>query len=169
MELAGEGYAQDIIESAIKTRINQLTGDEETDPEEEEKVPYEDLFEDVLGGEIKEDEISIYGSSDVTAAVEKFDGTPKSLQDFNIIVADILEGKIREGKKKTEAIGGIKSSITRKYKQEWMDAYNRKDKETYEGIQNKLKQLKVDEKYLYDGSDWTAWKKAAKEEQEEKK
>ena len=82
MELAGEGYAQDIIESAIKTRINQLNGDEEADPEEEMKVPYEDLFADVLGGEIEEDAVSIYGSSDVAAAVDKFDGTPKSLEGF---------------------------------------------------------------------------------------
>ena len=168
MELAGEGYAQDIIESAIKTRINQLNGDEEADPEEEMKVPYEDLFADVLGGEIEEDAVSIYGSSDVAAAVDKFDGTPKSLEDFNVMAEDILTGKVRDGKKKTEAIGEIKSSITRKYKQAWIDAYNRKDKETYEGIQNKLKQLKVGGKYLYGGDDWISWKDAAKKSQEEK-
>ena len=101
--------------------------------------------------------------------IEQYADTKESLRNYETVVQDMYQTKIDNGMEDNKARSSIRSSITRAYKEKWIKAYNTGNKEVYEGIQRKLKQLKVDGKYLYDGSDWTAWKKAAKEEKEKEK
>ena len=90
-----------------------------------------------------------------------------SLKAFNAVAEDYYETKKKNGVKKKEAIGDLRSIITRKYKKEWISAYNSGNTVACEEIQNRLKQLKVEGIYLYSGKNWTDWRKDAKEKEKE--
>ncbi|MCB7317516.1 hypothetical protein [Lacrimispora sp. 210928-DFI.3.58] len=168
-QLIAEGYSGELVSSAVDMRIKQLAGDEDIDWEAEEQTNPDDLYEGVMAaeGEAEAPEIELktpYSSSDLVEAVKKTDSSDKkSYEEYNAIVSRLYQTKKENGMKESKIPGSIKSAITKEYKEKWIEAYRNKDQETYEAIQNKLKQLKVNGKYLYGGDDWISWRKEAKE------
>lgn len=159
--LVNDGYDIALVQSAVKSAYNKMTDSEEAeidiDKEMEEAVDtlYEDILNGRQGGKIEFG--TIYEHKDVVRLVEKFDGSKDGLQEFNRVADSIVESKMKEGKKKGEAISGLKSSITSKYKQEFVEAYRKGDKKRCEDIQNRLKYLRVKGETLYSGNDWNRW------------
>ncbi|MCI6138501.1 MULTISPECIES: hypothetical protein [Clostridia] len=166
-ELIAEGYAGKLVTSVIDSRINQLSTGEEIDWEAEAKTDPDELYGEILTGEEDEEERSIYSSRDILGAVEQVDNTVKSLNTFKAISAEIIDSKTKAGKTKSEAISSIKSSITRSYKEKWIAAYLEGNRKEYEAIQAKLNVLRVDGKNIYSGTDYSSWRKAAKEKERE--
>lgn len=162
-ELMAEGYAGKLIGSAIESRMTQLSTGEDIDWEAEAALEPDELYGEILTGKPEEEgEWSMYGTGDVIDAIEMFDNTAKSLDTFNRISKSIVDSKVKSGKKEKDVIGTLKSAITRKYKAEWIAAYKKRDRASYEAIQNKLKFLKVNGKALYNSEDWGNWLKDAK-------
>lgn len=168
-ELIAEGYAGKLVSSAVDTRINQLSGKEEIDWEEEAATDPDELYGEILTGEAEEEDWDIYSSADILKAVDQVGTTMESAKAFKKITTEIVDTKVKAGKTKDDAIGDIKSSISRRYKQEWIEAYLAKDQEGYEAIMAKLNRLTVDGKNLYTGKDYTKWRKEAKEKEKEGK
>lgn len=166
-ELIAEGYAGKLVTSVVDSRINQLNTGEEIDWEEEAKTDPDELYGEILTGEEDEEEWSIYSSRDILGAVEQVDNTVKSLDAFKAISAEIIDSKTKAGKTKSEAISGIKKSITQSYKEKWIVAYLEGNRKEYEAIQAKLNVLRVDGKNIYSGTDYSSWRKAAKEKERE--
>lgn len=166
-ELIAEGYAGKLVTSVVDSRINQLNTGEEIDWEAETKTDPDELYGEILTGEEDEEEWSIYSSRDILGAVEQVDNTVKSLDAFKAISAEIIDSKTKAGKTKSEAISSIKSSITRSYKEKWIAAYLEGNRKEYEAIQAKLNVLRVDGKNIYSGTDYSSWRKAAKEKEKE--
>ena len=166
-ELIAEGYAGKLVTSVVDSRINQLSTGEEIDWEEEAKTDPDELYGEILTGEKDEEEWSIYSSRDILGAVEQVDNTVKSLDAFKAISNEIIDSKTKAGKTKSEAISSIKSSITRSYKEKWIAAYLEGNRKEYEAIQAKLNVLRVDGKNIYSGTDYSSWRKAAKEKERE--
>lgn len=166
-ELIAEGYAGKLVTSVIDSRINQLSAGEEIDWEADAKTDPDELYGEILTGEEDEEERSIYSSRDILGAVEQVDNTVKSLNAFKAISAEIIDSKTKAGKTKSEAISSIKSSITRSYKEKWIAAYLEGNRKEYEAIQAKLNVLRVDGKNIYSGTDYSSWRKAAKEKERE--
>lgn len=166
-ELIAEGYAGKLVTSVVDSRINQLNTGEEIDWEAEAKTDPDELYGEILTGEEDEEEWSIYSSRDILGAVEQVDNTVKSLDAFKAISAEIIDSKTKAGKTKSEAISSIKSSITRSYKEKWIAAYLEGNRKEYEAIQAKLNVLRVDGKNIYSGTDYSSWRKAAKEKERE--
>lgn len=160
--LMQEGYAGKLIESAIKSRMNQSKTGEETDWEAEASTDPDDLYGKVLTGKEGEDDWTPYSSGDILEAVEKFKNTPESLKTFNRVTQAIVDGKIKAGKTKEEAARSIKTSISKKYKADWIAAYKTDNRAEYEAIQKKLVCLKVNGKAIYDGSDLSKWREEAR-------
>lgn len=161
-ELMEEGYAGKLIGSAISTRMNQLSNEDDIDWEAEAEVEPDELYGEILTGKTEEeDDWNLYSSGDIIAAVEMIDRTPQSLETFNHIVSAMVKHKEKSGKKAEDAASSIKSSITRKYKEEWIAAYQSGNREAYEEIQRKLNYLKVNGKALYSGKDYMNWRKEA--------
>lgn len=173
VQLVQEGYSQDLVGKAIDLRMKQLRGEDEIDWEAEEKVAPDELYEEILSAPEKIENLQIewktsYNSNDIVKAVKAFKpGDRESLGEFKEAAEGYYHTKLKNGAKKSEAIGGLKSIISREYKSQWIEAYNAGDKKAYEEIQNRLKQLTVDGKHLYDGEDWTSWRKAAKKKAKE--
>ncbi|MGP8313536.1 hypothetical protein ACG0Z4_21995 [Enterocloster aldenensis] len=162
-ELMVEGYAGKLIGSAIESRMTQLSTGDDIDWEAEAALEPDELYGEILTGKPEEEgEWSIYGTGDIINAIEMFDNTAKSLDTFNRISRSIVDSKVKSGKKEKDVIGTLKSVITRKYKSEWIEAYKKRDRASYEAIQNKLKFLKVNGKALYNSEDWGNWLKDAK-------
>lgn len=163
-ELLAEGYNMELISSAVDTAMGKLSGDEEIDVDAEVDVAVESLYEGILAGKTadKEATYSMYDTSDVLRQVEQIDGTKESLDNFDRTAAKIVEEKKKEGKTESQARGSIKSAITRKYKEKWVDAYQRGDKKKCSEIQDRLKYLRVNGKALYSRDDWSDWLDAAK-------
>lgn len=166
-ELIAEGYAGKLVTSVIDSRINQLSTGEEIDWEAEAKTDPDELYGEILTGEEYEEEWSIYSSRDILGAVEQVDNTVKSLDAFKAISAEIIDSKTKAGKTKSEAISSIKKSITQSYKEKWIAAYLEGNRKEYEAIQAKLNVLRVDGKNIYSGTDYSSWRKAAKEKERE--
>ena len=166
-ELIAEGYAGKLVTSVVDSRINQLNTGEEIDWEAEAKTDPDELYGEILTGEEDEEEWSIYSSRDILGAVEQVDNTVKSLDAFKAISNEIIDSKTKAGKTKSEAISSIKSSITRSYKEKWIAAYLEGNRKEYEAIQAKLNVLRVDGKNIYSGTDYSSWRKAAKEKERE--
>ena len=164
-ELVAEGFQGKQLKSAVQSLANKIS----EEAEEDDTQAASETEEAEEGDTEEKQKESRYSSGDLITAIEQYADTKESLRNFETVVQDMYQTKIDNGMEDNKARSSIRSSITRAYKEKWIKAYNAGNKEVYEGIQRKLKQLKVDGKYLYDGSDWTAWKKAAKEEQEEKK
>lgn len=166
-ELIAEGYAGKLVTSVVDSRINQLSTGEEIDWEAETKTDPDELYGEILTGEEDEEEWSIYSSRDILGAIEQVDNTVKSLDAFKAISNEIIDSKTKAGKTKSEAISSIKSSITRSYKEKWIAAYLEGNRKEYEAIQAKLNVLRVDGKNIYSGTDYSSWRKAAKEKEKE--
>nr|DAP98219.1 MAG TPA: Large polyvalent protein-associated domain 3 [Caudoviricetes sp.] len=168
-ELIAEGYAGKLVSSAVDTRINQLSGEEEIDWEEEAATDPDELYGEILTGEAEGEDWDIYSSADILKAVDQVGTTVESAKAFKKITTEIVDTKVKAGKTKNDAIGDIKSSISRRYKQEWIEAYLAKDQKGYEAIMAKLNRLTVNGKNLYTGEDYTKWRKEAKEKEKEGK
>lgn len=174
-QLKQEGYAEKMISSAVDTRTKELTGKEEVDWEAEAETQADTLYDDILDNDADQEKDegtitykSTYSSTDIIRSVEAIkEGDINSLKAFNTVAEDYYETKKKNGVKKREAIGDLRSIITRKYKKEWIAAYNSGNTAAYEAIQNRLKQLKMEGSYLYSGKDWTDWRKDAKEKKKE--
>lgn len=164
-QLTSQGYATKIVKSAIDARIKQLEGKEEIDWEAEVQTEPDSLYGDILtdqGASEDSSSVKFYSNSDLLAAIGQYDNkNAKSLDPFKKMADAIVKSKVDEGKTQKEAAGSIKTSITSHYKPLWIAA----DRKGREEIQNVLKQLKVNEKALYTGEDWTNWNKAAKKKQ----
>lgn len=168
-ELIAEGYAGKLVSSAVDARINQLSGEEEIDWEAEAATNPDELYGEILTGEAEEEDWDIYSSADILKAVDQVGTTVESAKAFKKITAEIVDTKVKAGKTKNDAIGDIKSSISRRYKKEWIEAYLAGDQKGYEAIMAKLNRLTVDGKNLYTGKDYTKWRKEAKEKEKEGK
>lgn len=168
-ELIAEGYAGKLVSSAVDTRINQLSGEEEIDWEEEAATDPDELYGEILTGEVEEEDWDIYSSADILKAVDQVGITIDTLKPLQRIATEIIDSKMKAGKTKKEAMDSIKSSINRRYKQEWIEAYLAGDQKGYEAIMAKLNRLTVDGKNLYTGEDYTKWRKEAKEKEKEGK
>lgn len=168
-ELIAEGYAGKLVSSAVDTRINQLSGEEEIDWEEEAATDPDELYGEILTGEAEEEDWDIYSSADILKAVDQVGITIDTLKPLQRIATEIIDSKMKAGKTKKEAMDSIKSSINRRYKQEWIAAYLAGDQKGYEAIMAKLNRLTVDGKNLYTGEDYTKWRKEAKEKEKEGK
>lgn len=156
-ELVAAGYDPTYVKKAIDTATNKLrSGAEGSEEETEEKKEEEPKAE------------SIYSTYDLLAGVEQVSNTTQSLKAFSVVAEDMYQAKLGNGKKKSEAIGEIKSLITKAYKKQWIEAYQRKDKATYQAIQNKLKYLKIGGVTIYGSSDWNSWIKEAKKSDKKK-
>ena len=174
-QLKQEGYAEKMISSAVSTRTKELTGKEEIDWEAEAETAADTLYDDILGNDadLENDKEKItykpsYSSTDIIRSVEEIkEGDINSLKAFNAVAEDYYETKKKNGVKKKEAIGDLRSIITRKYKKEWISAYNSGNTAACEAIQNRLKHLKMNGSYLYSGKDWADWRKEAKEKKED--
>ncbi|MBS6955970.1 MAG: hypothetical protein KH230_22385 [Enterocloster asparagiformis] len=150
-DLVNAGYDPLYVKKTIDTATNKLrSGTEESEEESEEKKVEEPKAE------------NIYSTYDLLAGVEQVSNSTQSLKAFNAVSEDMYQAKLSNGKKKSEAIGEIKSLITKAYKKQWIEAYQRKDKDTYQAIQNKLKYLKIGGVTIYGSSDWESWLKEAK-------
>lgn len=168
-ELIAEGYAGKLVSSAVDTRINQLSGEEEIDWEEEAATDPDELYGEILTGEAEGEDWDIYSSADILKAVDQVGTTMDTLKPLQQIATEIIDSKMKAGKTKKEAMDSIKSSINRIYKQEWIAAYLAGDQKGYEAIMAKLNRLTVDGKSLYTGEDYTKWRKEAKEKEKEGK
>lgn len=168
-ELIAEGYAGKLVNSAVDARINQLSGEEEIDWEEEAATDPDELYGEILTGEEEEEGWDIYSSGDILKAVDQVEGTMESTKTFKKIAAEIIDSKVKAGKTKKEALVSIKSPITRRYKQEWIAAYLAGDQKGYEAIQAKLNRLILEGKNLYTGEDYIKWRKEAKDKEKEEK
>lgn len=168
-ELIAEGYAGKLVSSAVDTRINQLSGEEEIDWEEEAATDPDELYGEILTGEAEGEDWDIYSSADILKAVDQVGTTMDTLKPLQQIATEIIDSKMKAGKTKKEAMDSIKSSINRRYKQEWIAAYLAGDQKGYEAIMAKLNRLTVDGKSLYTGEDYTKWRKEAKEKEKEGK
>lgn len=160
-ELEAEGYRGKQLKSAIQSLADKMSDETETTVAAENSNTAEAEEEDSKDETEKKE--SRYSSGDLVTAIEQYSDTKESLQAFETVAQDMYQTKIDNGMDSDKARSSIRSSITREYKDRWIEAYNAGNKAEYEEIQRKLKQLKIDGKYLYDGSDWTAWKKEAKE------
>lgn len=150
-DLIEDGYDPTYVKKAIDTATNKpRSGTEESEEKIEETKEEEPKAE------------SIYSTYDLLAGVEQVSNTTQSLKAFSVVAEDMYQAKLSNGKKKSEAIGEIKSLITKAYKKQWIEAYQRKDKATYQAIQNKLKYLKIGGATIYGSSDWESWLKEAK-------
>lgn len=162
-ELLEEGYAGKLIGSAITARMNQLNGDDEIDWEAEAEVEPDELYGEILTGKSEEeDEWNPYSSRDIITAIEMIDRTPQSLEKFNHIASAMVDYKVKAGKKAEDAASAMKTSITRKYKAEWIEAYQAGNRAEYEEIQRKLNYLKVNGKTLYSGKEYLSWREEAR-------
>ncbi|MCB7066089.1 hypothetical protein LI031_19750 [Enterocloster citroniae] len=168
-ELIAEGYAGKLVNSAVDARINQLSGEEEIDWEEEAATDPDELYGEILTGEEEEEGWDIYSSGDILKAVDQVEGTMESTKAFKKIAAEIIDSKVKAGKTKKEALVSIKSPITCRYKQEWIAAYLAGDQKGYEAIQAKLNRLILEGKNLYTGEDYIKWRKEAKDKEKEEK
>lgn len=165
-ELMEDGYAGKLIGSAITARINQLSGDDEIDWEAEAEVEPDELYGEILTGKAaEEDDWNPYSSGDIIKAIEMIDRTPQSLETFNHIASAMVDYKVKAGKKAEDAASTMKSSITRKYKAEWIEAYRTGNRAGYEEIQRKLNYLKVNGKTLYSGKEYSSWREEARKKQ----
>lgn len=165
-ELMEDGYAGKLIGSAITARINQLSGDDEIDWEAEAEVEPDELYGEILTGKAaEEDDWNPYSSGDIITAIEMIDRTPQSLETFNHIASAMVDYKVKAGKKAEDAASTIKSSVTRKYKAEWIEAYRTGNRAGYEEIQRKLNYLKVNGKTLYSGNEYSSWREEARKKQ----
>lgn len=165
-ELMEDGYAGKLIGSAITARINQLSGDDEIDWEAEAEVEPDELYGEILTGKAaEEDDWNPYTSGDIITAIEMIDRTPQSLETFNHIASAMVDYKVKAGKKAEDAASTMKSSITRKYKAEWIEAYRTGNRAGYEEIQRKLNYLKVNGKTLYSGKEYSSWREEARKKQ----
>lgn len=150
-DLVAAGYDPTYVKKAIDTATNKLrSGTEESEEGAEETKEEEPKVE------------SIYSTYDLLAGVEQVSNTTQSLKAFNAVAEDLYQAKLSNGKKKSEAIGEIKALITKAYKKQWIEAYRKKDKATYQAIQNKLKYLKIGGVTIYGSKDWENWLKEAK-------
>lgn len=165
-ELMEDGYAGKLIGSAITARINQLSGDDEIDWEAEAEVEPDELYGEILTGKAaEEDDWNPYTSGDIITAIEMIDRTPQSLETFNHIASAMVDYKVKAGKKAEDAASTMKSSITRKYKAEWIEAYRTGNRAGYEEIQRKLNYLRVNGKTLYSGKEYSSWREEARKKQ----
>ena len=156
-DLVATGYDPSYVKKAIDTATNKLrSGAEESEEGTEENKEEEPKVE------------SIYSTYDLLSGVEQVSNTTQSLKAFGVVAEDMYQAKLSNGKKKSEAIGEIKSLITKAYKKQWIEAYQRKDKATYQAIQNKLKYLKIGGVTIYGNSDWENWLKEAKKSEKKK-
>lgn len=156
-DLVAAGYDPTYVKKAIDTATNKLRSGTEESEEESEETKEEELKAE-----------SIYSTYDLLAGVEQVSNTTQSLKAFGVVAEDMYQAKLSNGKKKSEAIGEIKSLITKAYKKQWIEAYQRKDKATYQAIQNKLKYLKIGGVTIYGNSDWENWLKEAKKSEKKK-
>lgn len=140
----------------LKSTINKLN------QEEEEEETEENTEEDEEATEKVESAKSIYDTKDLIASIEQVSNTTQSLRAFNAVAEDMLQAKIANGVKKSNAIGDIKTQITKVYKPQFIEAYQKKDTATREAIQNKLKYLKIGGVTIYGSKDWSNWVDDAK-------
>ena len=147
-EIVDAGYDPTYVKKAIDTATSKPRSEIEESEEE--------------AGEEEPKAESIYSTYDLLSGIEQVSNTTQSLKAFSVVAEDMYQAKLSNGKKKSEAIGEIKSLITKAYKKQWIEAYQRKDKAAYQSIQNKLKYLKIGGVTIYGSKDWSSWVDEAK-------
>ena len=125
-QIEGEGhFDRDIIIRAINNQINYIN-----DHAEDETVPKDEAAAAEAEEELHE---ALYSASDLNAALERGD-----TEDF-IAMADILVYyKIDAGKTEAQAKASIKSSVTRYWKEKWIEAWKNNDTAEIKRIQSVL-------------------------------
>lgn len=125
-QIEGEGhFDRDIIIRAINNQINYIN-----DHAEDETVPKDEAAAAEAEEELHE---ALYSAKDLNAALERGD-----TEDF-IAMADILVYyKIDAGKTEAQAKASIKSSVTRYWKEKWIEAWKNNDTAEIKRIQSVL-------------------------------
>ena len=99
-DLIEDGYDPIYVKKAIDTATNKpRSGTEESEEKIEETKEEEPKAE------------SIYSTYDLLAGVEQVSNTTQSLKAFSVVAEDMYQAKLGNGKKKSEAIGEIKSCL----------------------------------------------------------
>lgn len=125
-QIEGEGhFDRDIIIRAINNQINYIN-----DHAEDATVPKDEAAAAEAEEELHE---ALYSASDLNAALERGD-----TEDF-IAMADILVYyKIDAGKTEAQAKASVKSSVTRYWKEKWIEAWKQNDTAEIKRIQSVL-------------------------------
>ena len=109
-EIISEGnFTQDMVVSAINSEINAINKESdgtEADTSETDEAGVE----------------SIYKANDINAALEEGD-----TQTAKVVIEDLVDTKVANGKTEKEAKSSIKSSVTSYWKPLYLAAYNSKD------------------------------------------
>ena len=137
-ELVEEGITKAQAVSAINSAIREKKKEE---GEEEDE------------GEVETDSY-LYKSSEIVDALEAED-----LDTANKIADKIFMEKTRAHVKESKIIGGIKSSLTRKYKDEYLES----SLEEQRRIETLLKKIKVKGKAIYKSEDFKEWQEKKEE------
>ena len=137
-ELVEEGITKAQAVSAINSAIREKKKEE---GEEEDE------------GEVETDSY-LYKSSEIVDALEAED-----LDTANKIADKIFMEKTRDHVKESKIIGGIKSSLTRKYKDEYLES----PLEERRRIETLLKKIKVKGKAIYKSEDFKEWQEKKEE------
>lgn len=137
-ELVEEGITKAQAVSAINSAIREKKKEE---GEEEDE------------GEVETDSY-LYKSSEIVDALEAED-----LDTANKIADKIFMEKTRAHVKESKIIGGIKSSLTRKYKDEYLES----SLEERRRIETLLKKIKVKGKAIYKSEDFKEWQEKKEE------
>ena len=147
-ELVESGITKAQAVSAINSAILKKKKEEGENEEEDEEENKEEE------GEVETDAY-LYKSSEIVDALEAED-----LDTANKIADKIFMEKTRDHVKESKIIGEIKSSLTRKYK----DKYLESSPEERKKIENLLRKIKVKGKTIYKSEDFKKWKEKKEEE-----
>lgn len=142
-EVEKEGVTRKQVLSSINSAINKIKKEGEEIEEEDEKENKED-----------NEPAYMYESSDVIGAMEAGD-----YKQANEIADKIFMEKTRAHVKESTIRSSIKSSITRKYKEDYRNGSSKEKEE----IKRNLKKIRVKGKALYTNEDFRNWE----EEEEE--
>lgn len=146
-EIEKEGLSRKQAVSAINSAINKMKKEEGEEQEEENS-------EDKGNSEDEGKPEYLYQNSDITEAMEAGD-----YKRANEMADKVFMEKTRAHVKESTIRSSIKSSITRKYKEDYRNGSSKEKEE----IKRNLKKIRVKGKALYNNEDFRNW-----EEEEDK-
>lgn len=145
------GYNAKRLKSAInslETEIYKERGEE--NPRDRKEEPAEEEEDDA------EEQVSAYESKDLIWAIEQAnDNVPGAKEQYNAIVTEIYETKIANGMEPKKAIQSLRTTISNAFKPRWQAAEGKEKDE----ILIMVKNLKVNDRYIFSGYDFNNWKK----------
>lgn len=157
-QIGEKGFGLDIAIGAINSYITKA---------EKEQGKTESVIEEKADEETEENFPSLYKSSDVVETLQE-----KGVQEAQALLDAILDEIAEQTEEMPEKerrklrdkkIASVRSSVTRKYKTMYVEAYRNKDDEEMKRIRTMLYELKADGKRLYHPDDFRDWIKQSRE------